>query len=78
MNVFTDYTPQLSWKNHDIGLKLSLNGTKGAAHSIQIKLPGSMDVKGQPALMPIPNRDSINTETTLHRDKTDKIRRGGR
>lgn len=77
MNVFTDYTPQLSWKKHDIGLKLSLNGTKGAEkREARMMLPGSL--RGAIPLIDIPSRDSINIVKTSQRDKTDMIRRGGR
>jgi len=76
MNAFTDYKPELSWKDHDKSLKYAPAGAKGAAMtSAQVKLPGSLT--GGPKLMPIPSRDSINTVKTSQRDRTDMIRRGG-
>ena len=78
MNAFSGYVPVLSWQGHDTGAKQSANGTKAAAMAAaKITLPGSL-VTGKPALMGIPNRDSINDSTTLQRDKTAMIRRGGR
>jgi hypothetical protein len=78
MNAFSkNYEPQLTWKDHDKSLKYAPAGAKGAAMtSAQVKLPGSLT--GGPKLMPIPSRDSINTDTTKQRDRTDMIRRGGR
>ena len=78
MNAFSqDYKPELTWKGHDKSLKYAPSGSKGAAvPSAQIKLTGSLT--GGPKLMPIPSRDSINTDTTKQRDRTDMIRRGGR
>jgi len=79
MNVFTDYTPQLSWQGHDKHIKGALGGTKAAAmQSAKITLPGSLKVQGRPLMMDIPSRDSINTSTTKQRDRTDMIKRGGR
>jgi hypothetical protein len=77
MNVFTDYTPQLSWQGHDKHVKSALGGTKAAAmQSAKITLPGSL--KGGVLMMDIPSRNSINTSTIKQRDRTDMIKRGGR
>ena len=76
-NAFTNYQPVLSWQGHDNGHKQSANGTKAAAMaSAKITLPGSL-VTGKPASMSIPSRDSINDSTTLQRDRTAMIKRGG-
>jgi hypothetical protein len=76
VNAFTGYKPQLSWNKHDTS-NWSTNGAKGAARvSARLYLPGSGTTGVK--MMDIPNRDSINTETTRPADKTAKIRRGGR
>lgn len=77
MNAFSaDYQPQLKWGKHDT-TRLSHNGQKGAAHyQARMALPGSLS--GVIPMTPIPPRGSINTETVQQRDRTDKIRRGGR
>lgn len=73
-NAFTNYQPVLSWQGHDNGHKQSANGTKAAAMAAaKITLPGSL-VTGKPALMGIPSRDSINTETRKPADKNAAIR----
>lgn len=64
MNVFTDYTPVFSWRNHD-------TGTKRTILKARRDFPAS-------ALIAIPDRANINTVKTLPKDKTDMIRRGGR
>jgi hypothetical protein len=78
MNAFSkDYIPQISWHRHDIGVRYSPNGSRGAAvEASKIRLNGSL--AGSVKMMDIPSRDSINTETIKQSDKTDKIRRGGR
>jgi hypothetical protein len=76
MNAFSPkYQPQIKWDKHDTS-KVSRNGQKSRAKaSNQIALPGSR--RGVIPMTDIPARESINTETTAQRDRTDKIRRGG-
>jgi len=74
---FTNYTPQLSWRGHDNGHTQAAHRALRQAHErSKIALPGSL-VTGKPVLMGIPSRDSINDSTTLQRDRTDQIKRGG-
>jgi hypothetical protein len=77
MNAFSaDYQPQLKWHNHDT-TRMSKNGQKGAILPVaRLSLPGSL--RGVIPMTSIPPRGSINTETVQQRDRTDKIRRGGR
>jgi hypothetical protein len=77
MNAFSaDYQPQIKWDKHDTSI-VSRNGQKGASRmASRIALPGSL--RGVIPMVDIPPRGSINTETVQQRDRTDKIRRGGR
>jgi hypothetical protein len=77
MNAFSEnYEPQINWRKHDTS-NVSRNGQKAASQkSARFSLPGSL--RGVIPMIDIPSRQSINTDTTAQRDRTDKIRRGGR
>ena len=72
MNESPWVLPKLAPPSSD-GLPVLKNQPHRNKKMYRISLRGS-----RPALQDVPSRDNINTVSTLQRDRTDMIKRGGR